>query len=110
MTQQGRAAGALLPLPCTQGRATVSRVKCECEGEGGRDTIKPQVFSPALSLTLPLPPFLPSHLAPLRGGQAAVIVRSARPENSLRSGSRPVPPDDRSDKSAVSACRPPSPP
>jgi hypothetical protein len=39
----------------------------ECEGKGGRDTIKPQVFSPALSLTLPLPPSLPSHLAPLAG-------------------------------------------
>jgi hypothetical protein len=39
----------------------------ECEGKGGRETIKPQVFSPALSLTLPLPPTLPSHLAPLPG-------------------------------------------
>jgi hypothetical protein len=40
-----------------------------CEREGGRDTIKPQVFSPALPLTLSLPPTLPSHFPP--AGEAA---------------------------------------
>ena len=41
-------------------------VYCGREGEGGQDTMEPQVFSPALSLTLPLPPTLPSHFHPLR--------------------------------------------
>jgi len=40
----------------------------ERERKGGKDTIEPQVFSPALPLTLPIPPSLPSQFHPLPVG------------------------------------------
>ncbi len=55
------------------------------EREGGEDTIKPQVFFPALPLALSLPPQLPSHLAPLsaegpRGVRAEPVKTRLRDE------------------------------
>ena len=43
--------------------------------------MKPQVFSPALSLTLPLPPTLPSHLAPLGAEAETFPIRIVVPHS-----------------------------